>query len=288
MIAVLIFVAVDLWWANALSNPTVPANFYDKRPPDTNARILWPDPKNAALPDVAFARFLPLNNYRVAVTKQQDYRQSNLPNLNLLDRQPSLNSFEPLRPDGFERFTKLLNSSPKPGLYNAGAVGKVYDTSIPESSAPRVWIAPAVIGVNSMDDAEKIMSDDWDAYRTAVTEGASNINGTNAGTANITHESPLDLTIMVDTPADSALVVADTYYPGWKATLDGTPTTIYRANLAFRAVIVPAGKHEVRMTYQPQSFTVSAAISLVSLAIYIVLVGVMLVNRRRSAGKAVR
>ncbi|MCC7451659.1 MAG: hypothetical protein IT324_29900, partial [Anaerolineae bacterium] len=118
MLAVLIFVAVDLWWANALSNPTVPASFYDKRSPVTNTRVLWPDPKNAALPDVAFDRYLSLNDYRVAVTKQQDYRQSNLPNLNLLDRQPSLNSFEPLRPDGFERFTRLLNSSPKLALYN--------------------------------------------------------------------------------------------------------------------------------------------------------------------------
>jgi len=284
MLAVLIFVAVDLWRANALSNPTVPASFYDKRPPVTTARVLWPDPKNAALPDVAFDRYLSLNNYRVAAANQQEYRQSNLPNLNLLDRQPSLNSFEPLRPDGFERFTKLLNSSPKPALYNAGAVGKVYDSSAPESSAPRVWIAPAVISVNSMDDAEKIMSDDWDAYRTAVIEGANSINGTNSGTANITQESPFALTIAVDTPADSALVVADTYYPGWQATIDGTPATIYRANLAFRAVIVLAGKHEVRMMYQPQSFTVGALFSLVSLALYGVLVGVLLVNKRRSAG----
>ncbi len=281
--AVLIFVAVDLWWANALSNPTVPANFYDKHPSITTGRVFWLDEKNAALPDIAFARFLPLNDYRIAVAKQQNYRQSNLPNLNLLDRQPSLNSFEPLRPDGFERFTKLLNSSPKPALLNAGAIGKVYDSSAPESPAPRVWIAPVVTSVNSMDDAERIMSSgEWDAYRTAVIEGAINVTGSpNAGTAHITQESPLDLTIAVDTPADSALVVADTYYPDWKATLDGTPTTIYRANLAFRAVIVPAGKHEVRMTYQPQSFTVGAAISLASLALYVVLVGVMLVRRRK-------
>ena len=125
--SVLIFVAVDLWWANSLSNPTVPASFYDKQAAATASRVFWPDPQNQTLPEAAFSTFLPLDDYRVAVTKQADYRRSNLPNLNLLDRQPSLNDFDPLRPDGLERFIRLMNdSSLRLSLRLAAGVGVVY------------------------------------------------------------------------------------------------------------------------------------------------------------------
>lgn len=52
------------------------------------------------------------------------------------------------------------------------------------------------------------------------------------------------------------LFLSDTYYPGWKVTLDRKPSPIYRANYAFRGAMVPAGKHTVTFTYQPNSFTV--------------------------------
>ena len=77
--------------------------FYDQQQPLTAARIFWPDPKNQPLPDKAYQRFLALYDYRIAVNNQAAYRQSNLPDMNLLDRQPSLNNNDPLRPDGLER-----------------------------------------------------------------------------------------------------------------------------------------------------------------------------------------
>jgi hypothetical protein len=47
------------------------------------------------------------------------------------------------------------------------------------------------------------------------------------------------------------LVLVDAYDPGWKATLDGGPVPVLRANVAFRAVHVPAGRHVVQFLYRP-------------------------------------
>jgi len=61
------------------------------------------------------------------------------------------------------------------------------------------------------------------------------------------------------------LVLTDAYYPGWRALTDGLETPIYRADLLFRAVYVPAGQHRVEFTYDPLSFKLGAAISLTAL-----------------------
>ncbi len=57
------------------------------------------------------------------------------------------------------------------------------------------------------------------------------------------------------------VLLADTFYLGWYATVDGTHVPIYRANYAMRAVFVDAGDHEIEFYYAPLSFRLGAAIS---------------------------
>lgn len=63
------------------------------------------------------------------------------------------------------------------------------------------------------------------------------------------------------------LVVADQYYPGWKASLDGQATPILRANYVQRAITLPAGKHKVVFTYEPESYRIGLLISSIALAL---------------------
>ena len=62
------------------------------------------------------------------------------------------------------------------------------------------------------------------------------------------------------------LVLADLYYPAWRAAIDGRPVHIYRADYLFRAVVVPAGTHEVRFVYQDRAFALGLLIALGALA----------------------
>ncbi|HEX7489908.1 MAG TPA: YfhO family protein, partial [Anaeromyxobacteraceae bacterium] len=55
----------------------------------------------------------------------------------------------------------------------------------------------------------------------------------------------------VSAPRDGVAVVLDPWFPGWRATLDGAAVPLARANYAFMAVAVPAGRHQLRLEYHP-------------------------------------
>jgi hypothetical protein len=85
--------------------------------------------------------------------------------------------------------------------------------------------------------------------------------------------------ILVNHEGEGLLFVSDSYYPGWKAYVDGQETKIYRANYTFRAVFVPEGEHEIKFLFQPQSFKIGAGISIF---ILVVLIGLFLNETIRS------
>jgi hypothetical protein len=74
-----------------------------------------------------------------------------------------------------------------------------------------------------------------------------------------------DCQYKIETSRPTLLVVAQSWYHCWVAEVDGRATPILRANYAFQAVPVPAGRPEVRLTYKDTFFRVGAGISLLSL-----------------------
>ena len=79
-----------------------------------------------------------------------------------------------------------------------------------------------------------------------------------------------NIKLLTKTEGNKLLFLSDTYYPGWKAFIDGKESKIYRADYAFRAVVVPAGNHEVIFSYQSQSFYLGSKISIISLIVLII------------------
>lgn len=78
------------------------------------------------------------------------------------------------------------------------------------------------------------------------------------------------VTINADLPQPGFLLLLDTYFPGWTASVNGQPAHIYRADYNFRAVQLPAGKSTVCFEYQPRSFRLGlmlAAVGGVMLAV---------------------
>ncbi|HEY2030123.1 MAG TPA: YfhO family protein [Myxococcales bacterium] len=71
----------------------------------------------------------------------------------------------------------------------------------------------------------------------------------------------------VDAPADGLAVVLDPYYPGWTATVDGAPAPLLRADVAFEAVPVRAGKHHLRLRYFPARLLPGFAVAILAAAL---------------------
>jgi uncharacterized membrane protein YfhO len=68
-------------------------------------------------------------------------------------------------------------------------------------------------------------------------------------TATIVDDAPTRTVVRAAGPG--WLVLADTLLPGWTATVDGRPVALRHADLAFRAVPLDAGAHEVVYRYDP-------------------------------------
>jgi uncharacterized membrane protein YfhO len=68
------------------------------------------------------------------------------------------------------------------------------------------------------------------------------------------------------------LIVSETFYPGWEATVDGKPEPIYEVFGALRGVVLESGSHRVEMRYQPGVVTLGAALSFSAMALSLVMI----------------
>jgi uncharacterized membrane protein YfhO len=87
------------------------------------------------------------------------------------------------------------------------------------------------------------------------------------GTGHLVSYHSNRIVLTSETDGDGFLYLSDTYYPGWRAYVDGKETKIYRANLAFRAIEVPAGRHTVVFRYIPVSFYLGLVLTLFGIAL---------------------
>jgi hypothetical protein len=81
------------------------------------------------------------------------------------------------------------------------------------------------------------------------------------GTASIAARTADRVSIDVEVSRAGYVVLVESYAKAWRATVDGAPAEVLRANAAFRAVAVPAGRHRVEMSYRPRTVLWGIALS---------------------------
>ena len=99
----------------------------------------------------------------------------------------------------------------------------------------------------------------------------------------LTSYEPNALTYEVNSPKGGVVVFSEIYYPGWQSFIDGKEVSHGRADYILRAMNVPAGKHTIKFTFDPESLHVTEAIAYTALGVLLVgaIIVIILEMRRR-------
>lgn len=200
-------------------------------------------------------------------------------------------------PPGFKR--PLLNLTAARYLIVAKAADRTHtlqppvvpvfradDVTVYENTAalPRVFYVPSVAVVpdptvllnrlaNGADDLRKIalIEEDFPSgFRgDPATSGDAIVT--------LTRNEPERINLRVQAPARGFVFLADQFYPGWSARVNGVPAPIVRANYAFRLVEVGPGLSSIKLRYRPASVRIGLVVSLLTV------IGLALLRLRRPA-----
>jgi hypothetical protein len=131
------------------------------------------------------------------------------------------------------------------------------------SGMPRARLVHAAVArPNEVQVAVAIEDANTDLNRTVVLQGeAPNLDNCDGGSVQIERYRATGVTLRVDSPCRAMVVLADVWFPGWKAYVDGQPAKIWKAYNVVRGVVVDSGRHEVRIIYRPASVFIGAALA---------------------------
>jgi hypothetical protein len=160
-------------------------------------------------------------------------------------------------------------SAVEPGYVYADKLWKVYETGKPDF--PRAWmVGKVLVERDRVRTYQLLETADFDPARMAVSADALDIAATSAEA--IPAEISWDkfelnrIELKVRAPSPGLLVVAEAYFPGWHAMVDGRETRIHKINNVFRGVTLPKGESRVVLVYRPVSVYAGGIMTLLCFA----------------------
>jgi hypothetical protein len=201
-------------------------------------------------------------------------------NLNLLDGLAKTDGFFSLQPrHQFQVEPRLMfagasNSLPAPfadflGVAHVTGATNIFQWDRRNTARPLVTAGQRPEFSTAEHTLQTLGSTRWNPSETVFLPASDRerVPNTNAAPASImsskwtTHRIECE----VESPAPTLVVIAQSYYHSWQATVNGQPAEILRANHAFQAVPVPAGRSTVRLEYVDRAFQLGVVLSALGL-----------------------
>ncbi len=162
-------------------------------------------------------------------------------------------------------------------LVHSGDV-KIYENL---GALPRAFITHQAEVIPDPDRAiARLRDPEFDPSQTVILAGGESLRGEGSGVAEVVRYTPEEIIIEARTDSPGYLVLADSFYPGWEATVDDQPVEILRADIMFRAVRLEPGEHRIVFRYRPAAVWWGARVSGAALLLWITCF--ILLLRRRS------
>ncbi len=218
-----------------------------------------------------------------------------LPNAPMSSGVASVNNFDPILPARFKTWMNVVSGMPSTQLaswldaMDVGLAATALDADglpvyVVRQPLGRAWFVGQIQSVSTGQAALEAVSDrDFDPSIQAVVEStdlkAADSQGGAGSVAPIPTSDPNRFSFRSSSQTGGWLVVSATNYPGWQASVDGQPAQLYTADYVLSALWVPAGQHEVTLSYHSLPFDLGLLLAFGGLLIMVIWVG----KRRRQA-----
>ena len=277
--AAVIVLAFDLLTHSPSLQPTLPSAAFTKHftPPD--GQTIWPSlgQGRVLISPSAEQRLL-----RSEVTDPlEDFtgkRQALWSNLNLIEGVPKVNGSSTLQLREQAEVQRLIYHPTN--RVGRGLLDFLTVTHFSSAQNPAHWIArsnssPFVtcgqlpVFADGPETLRALSANEFNPWETVFLPPTDRalISVTHPGAAQILSGtvSRERIDLEVEATAPSLVVIAQSYHRAWRAKLDGAAVPVLRANHAFKAVLVPAGRHRVEVIYQDRWFILGGCISVTTL-----------------------
>lgn len=133
-------------------------------------------------------------------------------------------------------------------VYQQGQT-RIYEN---KEALPRVFFVEQIVKANNKEDAIKSLFLN-NLSKVAIVEELKNdkaraLSNMNIGRAKIIYYSENNIIIQTENLGESFLVLTDSFYPTWKASVDGKFTDIFRTDYNLRGIFVPSGNHSIKFS----------------------------------------
>jgi hypothetical protein len=144
---------------------------------------------------------------------------------------------------------------------------------------PRVWVPREVRAVATQQDVlEELLRPEFDPAHTAYVLERLDLPEECRGEGVVREEVPSQVTVSAHMRTPGLLILADAWYEGWRAFVNGAEVPILRTNYLLRGVQLPAGESTVVFRYEPRSFTLG--LGLMTFALVVLWLWGLVVRRR--------